>query len=49
MTDEKREIQVGDKIGFQRVVAVAEAGYYVAPLSTYNGQPLYDRAKFVKK
>jgi len=47
-SEKKPEVKVGDKVGGRRVLAVADAGYYSAPMSSYTGKPIYDQAKFIR-
>ena len=47
MTD-KPAIKVGDFVGSKKVVAVAEAGYYAAPISYTSKQTMYHAAEFIR-
>lgn len=40
--------KVGDKVDNKTVVAVADAGYYAAPTSAWNGQLRYEATEFIR-
>jgi hypothetical protein len=56
LTESAQDVKVGDQIGSQRVVAVADSGYFVAPVVVPRsddmfdgGRVNYDRVEFVRQ